>query len=71
MNLTDWFTDDQPARIGVYQRDHAGTIEYSYWSGSQWNFGRKTAQEAALQATASRFQNLPWRGLAEPSQAGD
>jgi hypothetical protein len=70
MILTPWFTDTQPVRIGVYLRDHCGTLEYSYWSGTSWNFGRKTPKEASLQATHSRFQNLPWRGLAEPSQAG-
>ena len=68
--MTDWFTNAQPARIGVYQRDHAGTIEYSYWSGTSWNFGRKTPKDAALQATQSRFQTLPWRGLVAQSQAG-
>jgi hypothetical protein len=62
--MTPWFTDP-PVRIGVYQRDHYGTIEYAYWNGTSWNFGAKTIRDAMLFSTESRFQNLPWRGLRE------
>jgi len=50
-------------RIGVYERDHYGNLEYSYWSGGGWNFGAKTVMDALLNQTQSRFQDLPWRGL--------
>lgn len=62
--LTPWFEPGtKPARIGVYQRDHAGTIEYSYWDGHYWRFGRRTARAAEDLTLASRFQTLPWRGV--------
>jgi hypothetical protein len=62
--MTPWFTGT-PVRIGVYQRSHYGYIEYSYWTGALWNFGAKTAREARMMGVASRFQELPWRGLSE------
>lgn len=54
-----------PTRIGVYQRDHYGTLEFAYWSGAQWNFGCRSVLEAHRMFMPSRFQNLPWRGLTE------
>lgn len=62
--MTPWIIGD-PVRNGVYERSYYGHKEYSYWTGAQWNFGRKTPQEAANVVTASRFQDLPWRGLTE------
>jgi hypothetical protein len=65
-HLTGWIDGEHtPLRRGAYQRDCAGHVEYSYWSGSFWHFARKTAREAAAQTTISRFQQLPWRGLNE------
>lgn len=60
--MTPWMTDS-PVRIGVYQRDHHGSLEYSYWNGQSWNFGRKTVHEAFVQVRHSLFQDLPWRGI--------
>lgn len=50
-------------RIGVYERDYYGNLEYSYWNGAGWNFAAKTVMDALLNQTQSRFQDLPWRGL--------
>jgi hypothetical protein len=62
--LTPWFEPGtKPARIGVYQRDHCGYTEYSYWDGQQWRFGRRTALAADQINYVSRFQDLPWRGV--------
>lgn len=64
--LTPWFKPGtKPVRIGVYQRDQCGTVEYSYWDGHYWRFGRRTAQAAADLTLESRFQALPWRGLTQ------
>jgi hypothetical protein len=61
---TPWFDGEvHPVRIGVYERDHYGNLEYSYWSGGGWNFAAKTVGGALLSQTQSRFQDLPWRGL--------
>jgi hypothetical protein len=62
--MTPWI-EENPVRKGVYQRDHCGHIEYSYWTGHFWLMGRKTPEEAFVQVVFSRFQNLPWRGLYE------
>jgi hypothetical protein len=62
--FTEWI-EEPPARKGVYQRDHCGHVEYSYWSGLYWHFGSKTPHEAFVQVKFSRFQDLPWRGLNE------
>lgn len=61
---TPWIIGD-PVRKGVYERDYFGNKEYAYWTGAQWNFGRKTVGQAASMVTSSRFQDLPWRGLTE------
>ena len=50
-------------RLGVYERDHCGNREYSYWNGAGWNFAAKTVGGASLNQVSSRFQDLPWRGL--------
>jgi len=63
LTKTPWFEGEVPVRIGVYERDHYGNLEYSYWSGGGWNFGAKTVMDALLNQTQSRFQDLPWRGL--------
>jgi hypothetical protein len=61
---TPWFDGEvHPVRIGVYERDHYGNLEYSYWSGGGWNFAAKTVGSALLNKVPSRFQDLPWRGL--------
>lgn len=66
--LTPWFDTDKPVHLGVYQRDHYGTLEYSYWDGHYWRFAGRTPKQAVmLSTTKSRFQNLPWRGLGEKS----
>jgi hypothetical protein len=52
-------------RIGVYERDYHGNLEYSYWNGAGWNFAAKTVGGASLNKVSSRFQDLPWRVLKE------
>ena len=66
--LTPWFGDaDRPARTGVYQRSFpAGP--YSCWDGLQWLQDRADVATAAVQTTPSLYQEVPWRGLVEPSQ---
>lgn len=59
---TPWF-EGTPVRIGVYERDYHGNLEYSYWNGAGWNFAAKTIGGAFLNKVSSRFQDLPWRGL--------
>jgi hypothetical protein len=64
LNKTPWFDGgEHPVRIGVYERDHCGNLEYSYWNGAGWNFAAKTVGGASLNKVFSRFQDLPWRGL--------
>jgi hypothetical protein len=60
---TPWFEGEHPVRIGVYERDYHGNVEYSYWNGAGWNFAAKTIGGAFLNKVSSRFQDLPWRGL--------
>lgn len=75
MKLTQWFHDDSPVHVGVYERDVSNTrltfcfaspTLYSNWNGVYWGMGDKTAEQAATHGnTPSQHQNLPWRGVAK------
>jgi hypothetical protein len=73
--LSEWIPGGvKPSHIGVYQRDYrksrgdrAAGITYSHWDGSSWGMYGET-KEIALKwrGFSSSYQNLPWRGLANP-----
>lgn len=73
MNMTDWFQGCvNPVHIGLYEQ---GTVTvsgntvgglYSFWNGKFWGlveFDKKEAIE--YRNSLGRYQNEPWRGLAE------
>jgi len=63
---TDWITDADPAREGVYQRKHDdGRVLFHRWTGLIWMAGETTAELARKMELSSLFQErrLPWRGI--------
>lgn len=66
--LTPWFPGDvKPVRPGVYERKVVVLRRYySRWTGSRWLTIEDSAQRAAQSNYQSMYQDLPWRGLAEP-----
>lgn len=68
---TPWFERGVPCRTGVYQRQYRAfayreRILYCLWDGSEWHIGTERASDAPS-TEVSISQNLPWRGLLEPS----
>ena len=65
---TPWFEGaERPVYTGVYQRPFpAGP--YSRWDGGQWIGDAATPAAAAARTEPSRYQDAPWRGLAERPQ---
>lgn len=54
----------KPHRVGVYRRHHRdGFCMWSYWDGKQWGLA-KLVPELAKPGKPSRWQNIPWQGLA-------
>jgi len=70
MKTTDWYPGTvKPAYVGVYEREIEKVDKwYSYFSDAiGWSGVCPTPEEAyAYRSIASRFQELPWRGLTEP-----
>jgi hypothetical protein len=68
--LTGWIDGGlQPIRPGVYQRDD-GELGFSYWSGMRWQGWAPrfdTATDGSLESSSAVRQELPWRGVAEPT----
>ena len=70
MKLTRWYSGDQkPVRVGVYKRKYSNrTTYYCYWDGKAFSNAMYTldmAKAFAVGFSASVYQNLPWRGVAE------
>lgn len=66
MNVTQWFNAiDKPAYSGVYQRQWADEITYSYWNGKYWLYSGRTVNEAMESTSLSNTQIAIWRGIAK------
>ena len=66
MIVTQWFNAiDKPAYSGVYQRQWAGGITYSYWNGKYWLYSGRTVNEAMESTSLSNTQIALWRGIAK------
>lgn len=70
--LTPWFPADvKPVHVGIYQTDAVyGRINYQYWTGKHWGL-QGFADDFwpylnGLAKHKSNFQNVKWRGLANP-----
>ena len=61
--LTPWFPGYVlPVRVGEYERDYGVSAIHPFkclWDGVEW-------RSPAFLDKPSRYQSLPWRGLAEP-----
>jgi hypothetical protein len=69
LTVTEWFgASSPPEHEGVYERLFPGG-PFSCWNGRAWNKDAHGPADAALQTTLSPHQNVPWRGLLQPSPA--
>lgn len=62
-----------PGEPGIYQRDYSSLyatinpdcqisfLQYSYWTGTNWNSGANTESAAKETTLPSCYTNLPWR----------
>lgn len=75
MKKTKWFVDENPVRIGVYERNMSTVSEtdadlvYSYWDGEFWLISQDNVKDADKESrqpegkSTSVYQHLPWRGV--------
>ena len=64
MEKTAWFPADvKPARVGIYERLFADSVQFSRWNGTFWFYKNNTIESADMEVCLS-WNLLPWRGLA-------
>lgn len=64
MTVTQWFSyRDKPVYLGVYQRQWADEITYSYWNGKNWLWSAQNPNDAIYAFALSNTQIADWRGL--------
>lgn len=67
MKLTPWIVGRlKPVRVGVYQRESAYGVVYSYWNGRFWGMIKERNVLSEFERYApSQWQDIPWRGVAK------
>lgn len=68
MKVTQFFENDRPHRVGVYQvRQRYGWTPFAYWDGLRFGFRHKDP-EGAFRMRKERTgldALVPWRGVAK------
>ena len=75
--LTPWYPGHiKPVRPGVYQQrsGYEKRLGFQWWNGKKWSSWFSSAESALLHGRNGppadlRFQNDPWRGLAQEPKA--